>query len=116
MRKIIQLAVASVPPLDGKASEDAVRAVAVTALCDDGSAWLLGPEKSIWQSLPEIPQGQLLQDWLREVRKCLTGKHLFRHDAIDSIVRECQPLLSEKYRAGVSPDVAAREINDRYGK
>lgn len=59
MRKIVQVAVATrVPELDGDGLRDKSQEVVVTAVCDDGSAWLIRPEEHNpqWECLPQIPQ------------------------------------------------------------
>lgn len=58
MRKIVQLAVATQAP---ETNRDDLREkgqeVIVTALCDDGSAWMIRPEepRPTWGRLPDIP-------------------------------------------------------------
>jgi hypothetical protein len=66
MRKIIQLSSTTYAvAIDGDGLRDAEQGLVVAALCDDGSAWLIRPDQTIprWKSLPQIPQGELLQNW-----------------------------------------------------
>ena len=59
MRKIVQIAVSTrAPEVDAEGSRDKAQEVVVTALCDDGTAWLIQPDEheARWQRLPEIPQ------------------------------------------------------------
>ncbi|WP_186183712.1 hypothetical protein [Burkholderia gladioli] len=117
MRKIIQLsATAQVPSFDSVGVHDLGLELTVTALCDDGSAWLIRPEQdnSRWECLPQIPQGALLQDWLAEVGECLTRNHLFRADAIERVVNEHRAFLIEQHGAGLDATVTAREVAKRY--
>lgn len=46
MRKIVQVAVAAqAPEMNGDGSRDKAQEVVVTALCEDGSAWLIRPDQ-----------------------------------------------------------------------
>lgn len=112
MRKIIQLSTTTT----GDGPRDAEQELVVAALCDDGSAWLIRPDhgNSRWESLPQIPPGELLQNWLAEVGKCLTRNHLMRHDAIEGVLKDNNQNLVTKFESGVDADAAARELNQRY--
>jgi hypothetical protein len=58
MPKIVQIAVAAqAPEVDKYGAREKAEEVVVTALCDDGSAWLIRPDESnaSWARLPEIP-------------------------------------------------------------
>lgn len=59
MPKIVQVAVAAQGPEkfeDG--TRDKSQEVVVTALCEDGSVWMIRPDQHMarWERLPQIPQ------------------------------------------------------------
>ncbi|WP_144030388.1 hypothetical protein [Burkholderia sp. AU6039] len=112
MRKIIQLSMTTT----GNGPRDAEQELVIAALCDDGSAWLIRPDDgdSRWESLPEIPQGELLQNWLAEVGKCLTRNHLMRHDAIKGALKDNNKILVDMFESDVDAVAAASELNQRY--
>lgn len=114
MRKIIQLSTATCPRIqEGEGPGDANAEVAVAALSDDGSAWMVrtGHGSSRWEALPPIAQGQSLEAWLVEVSKYVTRNDLMRYDAIETLIKDRYKILVGKFQAGISPETAASELN-----
>lgn len=59
MRKIVQLAVTAQSPTQTRDEvRDAETEVRVVALCDDGTTWMLKPDRyeAAWDRMPDIPQ------------------------------------------------------------
>lgn len=58
-RKIIQIAMTSQAPYTLDEEHDLEREVVISALCNDGTAWLIRPDagsQAVWERLPPIPQ------------------------------------------------------------
>lgn len=58
-RKIIQIATTTqAPEKDGDGIRESSKELVVTALCNDGSTWMIRPDvhQAQWECLPQIPQ------------------------------------------------------------
>lgn len=85
----------------------------VIALCDDGSIWVLMTVSNEWVSLPKIPQGPLLEDWLSNVGSVLVEHYHIRKDAIDGIEDEHRHSLIVAYSDGTTAKDAAKAVFDK---
>ncbi len=58
MRKIIQIATATLAPGTNDGHRKAEEEFVVTALCDDGTVWSIQPDRidGGWEQLPVMPQ------------------------------------------------------------
>lgn len=85
----------------------------IVALCDDGTIWTMFGTDNEWVPLPPIPQDQLREDWIAEVREFLVENHSIRKDAVTKILDEYRDDLRAAFNRHDSAKDSAKAIDEK---